>query len=65
MMSMTHRQLSIALLVVALPLVAGARAPPVGAVRVDPQKVQRELTGNVLSARGPQPIHGTFCSSMA
>ena len=50
MMSMTHRQLSIALLVVALPLVAGACAPPVGAVRVDPQKVQRELTGNVLSA---------------
>ena len=49
MRSMTRRQLSIALLVFALPLAAGACAPPVGAVRVDPQKVQRELTGNVLS----------------
>jgi hypothetical protein len=48
--SMTSRQLSIALLVFALPLAAGACARAVGAVRVDPQKVQRELTGNVLSA---------------
>src|SRR4029453_10163713 len=48
--SITRRRLSIALLVFALPLAAGACAPPVGAVRVDPQKVQRELTGNVLSA---------------
>jgi hypothetical protein len=47
--SMTSRQLSIALLVFALPLGAGACARPVGAVRVDAQKVQRELTGNVLS----------------
>jgi len=47
--SMTSRQLSIALLVLALPLAAGACARPVGAVRVDAQKVQRELTGNVLS----------------
>src|SRR6185295_15806237 len=47
--SMTRRRLSIALLVFALPLAAGACARPVGAVRVDPQKVQRELTGNVLS----------------
>ena len=46
--SMTSRQLSIALLVFALPL-AGACARPVGAVQVDAQKVQRELTGNVLS----------------
>src|SRR5258705_37508 len=50
MRSMTHRRLSIVLLVLALPLAAGACARPVGAVRVDPQKVQRELTGNVLSA---------------
>jgi hypothetical protein len=48
--SMTSRQLSIALLVFALPLAAGACARPVGAVRVDVQKVQWELTGNVLSA---------------
>jgi hypothetical protein len=47
--SMTSRQLSIALLVFALPLAAGACARPVGAVRVDVQKVQRELTGYVLS----------------
>jgi len=47
---MARRQLSIALLLFALPLAAGACAPPVGAVRVNPQKVQRELTGNVLSA---------------
>jgi hypothetical protein len=47
---MTCRRWSIALLVLALPLAAGACARPVGAVRVDPQKVQRELTGNVLSA---------------
>jgi hypothetical protein len=46
---MTSRQLSIALLVFALPLAAGACARSVGAVRVDAQKVQRELTGNVLS----------------
>jgi hypothetical protein len=43
--SMTSRQLSIALLVFALPLAAGACARSVGAVR----EVQRELTGNVLS----------------
>ena len=49
MRSMTCRRTSIALLVFALPLAAGACARPVGAVRVDPQKVQRELTGNVLS----------------
>ena len=47
--SMTRRQLSIALLVFTLPLAGGACARPVGAVRVDAQKVQRELTGNVLS----------------
>jgi hypothetical protein len=46
--SMTRRRLSIALLVFALPLAAGACARPVGAVRVDAQKVRRELTGNVL-----------------
>jgi len=39
----------LALLVLAIPLVAGACAPPVGAVRVSPRSVQRELTGNVLS----------------
>jgi hypothetical protein len=47
--SMTSRQLSIALLVFALPLAAGACARPVGAVRLDAQKVQRDLTGNILS----------------
>ena len=47
--SMTSRQLSIALLVFALPLAGGACARPVGAVRVDAQKVQREPSGNVLS----------------
>ena len=49
MRSMTCRRLRIALLVLALPLVAGACAAPVGAVRVDAQVVQRELTGNVLN----------------
>ena len=39
----------LALLVLVLPLVAGACAAPVGAVRVDPRSVERELTGNVLS----------------
>ena len=57
MRSMTHRRLSIALLVFALPLAAGACARPVGAVRVDPQKVQRELTGNVLSTGDLEPSH--------
>ena len=47
--SMTSRQLSIALLVFALPLAAGTCARAVGVVRVEAQKVQRELTGNVLS----------------
>ena len=49
MRSMTRRRLSIALLAFGLPFIAGACAAPVGAVRIDPQKVQRELTGNVLS----------------
>src|SRR2546427_4600809 len=49
MRSMTCRRLRIALLVLALPLIAGACAAPVGAVRVDAQIVQRELTGNVLN----------------
>src|SRR5262245_50643475 len=49
MRSMTCRRLRITLLVLALPLVAGACAAPVGAVRVDAQIVQRELTGNVLN----------------
>ena len=46
--SMTSRQLSIALLVFALPLAAVACARPVGAVPVDAQKIQREPTGSVL-----------------
>jgi pimeloyl-ACP methyl ester carboxylesterase len=46
---MTCRRLTIALLVLALPLIAGACAAPVSAVRVDPKHVQRELTGNVLN----------------
>jgi hypothetical protein len=55
----------IALLVLVLPLIAGACAPPVGAARVDPRSVQRELTGNVLntgelsrSTRNVLFIHG-------
>ena len=47
---MSGVRLLLAVLVSALPLVAGACAPPVGAVRVDPRTVQRELTGNVLTS---------------
>src|SRR5262245_32186646 len=47
--SMSGVRLLLAVLVSALPLLAGACAPPVGAVRVDPKVVQRELTGNVLT----------------
>src|SRR5262245_34749757 len=50
---MTWSRWFVALLTVALPLVAGACAPPVGAVRVDPQVVQRELTGSVLTTGAP------------
>src|SRR5262245_47820367 len=46
---MTRHRLLVAILVCGLPLLAGACAPPVGAVRVDPQAVQRELTGSVLT----------------
>ena len=38
-----------AVLACALPLLASSCAVPVGATRVDPQVVQRELTGNVLT----------------
>src|SRR5262252_6763609 len=48
--AMSGVRLLLAVLVSALPLVAGACAPPVGAVRVDPRTVQRELTGNVLTS---------------
>jgi len=47
--AMTRNRLLVAILVSALPVLAGACAPPVGAVRVDPHAVQRELTGNVLT----------------
>ena len=43
----------LALLTTVLPLAAGACAPPVSAVRVDPQVVQRELTGSVLTTGAP------------
>jgi pimeloyl-ACP methyl ester carboxylesterase len=46
---MSWKRLLLAALASALSLVAGACAPPVAAVRVDAQKVQRELTGNVLT----------------
>ena len=49
MRSMKRYRLSTALLILALPLIAGACAAPVSAVRVDPKRVQRELTGNVLN----------------
>src|SRR5262245_53109668 len=49
MRSMRRGSRSLAPLLLALPLIAGACAAPVGAVRVDPQHVQRELTGTVLS----------------
>ena len=49
MRSMKRYRLSTALLILALPLIAGACAAPVSAVRVDPKHVQRELTGNVLN----------------
>ena len=39
----------LAILAPALPLVAAACATPVGAVRVDPQVLRRELTGSVLT----------------
>jgi len=42
-----------AALLAALPLLAGACAPPVGAVRIDAKVVQRELTGNVLTTGEP------------
>ena len=42
-----------ALLASAMALLASACAPPVGAVRVDPKIVQRELTGSVLTTGSP------------
>jgi pimeloyl-ACP methyl ester carboxylesterase len=65
MPAMTCRRTLFALMTVVLPLIAGACAAPVGAVRVDPKSVQRELTGNVLttgelsrSTRNALVLHG-------
>ena len=62
---MTWQRRLLAMLASALPLVAAACAPPVGAVRVDPQVVQCELTGSVLttgelsrSAKNALFLHG-------
>ncbi len=46
---MTWKRSLFTVLAAGLPVVAGACAPPVGAVRVNPRVVQRELTGNVLT----------------
>ena len=46
---MMWRRPLLAIVAAVLPLLAGACAPPVGAVRVDPHVVQRELTGSVLT----------------
>jgi len=47
--SKTWERRLLAIVAFALSVAAGACAPPVGAVRVDPQVVQRELTGSVLT----------------
>ena len=50
---MTPSGARLAGLLLALPLLAGACALPVSAVRVDPKVVQRELTGSVLTTGEP------------